>query len=62
MAKRFFEGAQHSLNYALYRPTPPKSLISEIVSNVKHRVSADNELPRITVMTYNKFTFLNFDH
>ena len=39
MAKRYFEGAQHTLNYALFRPKPPSSLIKTIISKTEKRVS-----------------------
>ena len=38
MSKRFFEGAKHSLQYSLFRPRPPLSLIEEIVEKVPEKV------------------------
>ena len=38
MAKRYFDGVKHTLNYALFRPSPPLSLIEHIVSKTKHKV------------------------
>ena len=37
MAKRFFEGSHHAAAYAIYRPTPPASLIEEIISKVPNK-------------------------
>ncbi len=31
MAKRLFEKLDHSINYDLFRPNPPSSLIKQIV-------------------------------
>jgi len=31
MASKLFEGLQHSKNYAIFRPVPPKSLVQKIV-------------------------------
>ena len=37
MAKRCFEGVQHTKNYAIFRPSPPNSLIEHILSKMKNR-------------------------
>ena len=37
MANKLFEGNEHSKIYALYRPTPPISLIEEILEKVPNK-------------------------
>ena len=37
MAKRCFEDVQHTKKYAIFRPSPPNSLIEDILSKMKNR-------------------------